>query len=284
MATVLVTGGAGFIGTHLCQRLHDSGHNVISLDSHQTGDCPWNVIQADIRDDLQFEGIEVVVHLAAQISVPASIDNPDETLSVNVDGTASIISMAEKSGVNRIIFASSAAVYGDSEEIPIKENTPLMPQSPYAVSKIVGEQLVKQSAVESCSMRFFNVYGPGQSADGGYAAVIPAFKKAIESDLPPVIFGDGTQVRDFIHIVDLVRIIEIAVTTDDIPSEVNIASGKATSLLDLISALQSQFPSMSEPLFETNRPGDIHTSLADITLMNSRFSPGQIISLKEGLK
>ena len=102
--------------------------------------------------------------------------------------------------------------------------------------------------------------------------------------MPPVIFGDGTQVRDFIHIVDLVRIIELAVTTDDIPSEVNIASGKATSLLDLISALQSQIPSMSEPLFETNRPGDIHTSLADITLMNSRFSPGQMISLKEGLK
>jgi len=284
MATVLVTGGAGFIGTHLCQRLHDSGHNVISLDSHQTGDCPWNVIQADIRDDLQFEGIEVVVHLAAQISVPASIDNPDETLSVNVDGTASIISMAEKSGVKRIIFASSAAVYGDCEEIPIIENTPLMPQSPYAVSKIVGEQLIKQSAMESCSMRFFNVYGPGQSADGGYAAVIPAFKKAIDSDLPPVIFGDGTQVRDFIHVSDLVRIIEIAITTNDLPSEVNIASGDATSLLDLISALKSQFPTMSEPIFEVNRPGDIHTSLADITLMNSKFSPGQMVSLTEGLK
>ena len=284
MATVLVTGGAGFIGTHLCQRLHDSGHHVISLDSYQTGDRTWNVIQADIRDDLQFEGIEVVVHLAAQISVPASIDNPDETLSVNVDGTASIISMAEKSGVKRIIFASSAAVYGDCEEIPIIENTPLMPQSPYAVSKIVGEQLIKQSAMESCSMRFFNVYGPGQSADGGYAAVIPAFKKAIDSDLPPVIFGDGTQVRDFIHVSDLVRIIEIAITTNDLPSEVNIASGDATSLLDLISALKSQFPTMSEPIFEVNRPGDIHTSLADITLMNSKFSPGQMVSLTEGLK
>ena len=283
MATVLVTGGAGFIGTHLCQRLHTSGHHVISLDSRQTGEYPWEVIQADIRDVLQLEGIEVIVHLAAQISVPISIDNPDETLSVNVDGTASIISMAEESDVKRIIFASSAAVYGDSEEIPILESTPLMPQSPYAVSKIVGEQLVRQSKMESCSMRFFNVYGPNQSAEGGYAAVIPAFKKAIASDLPPVVFGDGTQVRDFVHVSDLVRIIELAITCKSLPTEVNIASGQSTSILELLAIFEAKNPSMSKPLFEASRVGDINKSIANVSLMNESFPIGKLISLEEGL-
>ena len=179
MATVLVTGGSGFIGTHLCRHLHNSNHHVISLDLHQNEEHPWEIIQADVRDQIEIEGIDVVVHLAAQISVAHSMEHPDETLSVNVDGTSSIISAAENAGVKRLIFASSAAVYGDAEVMPISESAPMIPQSPYAVSKIVGEELFRQSTIESCSMRFFNVYGPDQSAEGGYAAVIPAFKKAI---------------------------------------------------------------------------------------------------------
>ena len=207
MASVLVTGGNGFIGTHLCRHLQGLGHHVISLDIMHTDSHPWECITADIRDNLQFDGIDYIIHLAAQISVPESIDNPDVTLSINVDGTKSIISAAEAAGVNKIIFASSAAVYGDCEEIPTTEEATLIPQSPYAVSKIVGEELLRRSEIASCSLRFFNVYGPGQSSEGGYAAVIPAFKKAISLGKECTIFGDGTQVRDFIHVHDLVRII-----------------------------------------------------------------------------
>ncbi|MBT4066898.1 MAG: NAD-dependent epimerase/dehydratase family protein [Euryarchaeota archaeon] len=283
MASVLVTGGAGFIGTHLCRFLHDNGHQVVSLDCDQTGEQPWECITADIRDQLQFDGIDAIVHLAAQVSVVRSVENPDETLSVNIDGTSSIISAAELSGVKRLLFASSAAVYGDSQHIPIPETAPLIPQSPYAVSKIVGEELCRRSEIETCAMRFFNVYGPGQSAEGGYAAVIPAFKQAIAKGDNCRIFGDGTQIRDFVHINDLVKVISLALNVEKLPSEMNIASGQPTSLLDLVKVFSGSNPEMKPPLFEEERPGDIHTSLADITRMQESLSIDEMVSLEEGL-
>ena len=283
MASVLVTGGAGFIGTHLCRFLHDNGHQVVSLDCDQTGEQPWECITADIRDQLQFDGIDAIVHLAAQVSVVRSVENPDETLSVNIDGTSSIISAAELSGVKRLLFASSAAVYGDSQHIPIPETAPLIPQSPYAVSKIVGEELCRRSEIETCAMRFFNVYGPGQSAEGGYAAVIPAFKQAIAKGDSCRIFGDGTQIRDFVHINDLVKAISLALNVEKLPSEMNIASGQPTSLLDLVKVFSGSNPEMKPPLFEEERPGDIHTSLADISRMQESLSIDEMVSLEEGL-
>ncbi len=283
MPSVLVTGGSGFIGTHLCRHLQGLGHHVISLDIMHTDSHPWECITADIRDSLHLDGIDYIVHLAAQISVPQSIDNPDETLSINVDGTKSIISAAETSEVKKIIFASSAAIYGDCEDIPIGEDAPMMPQSPYAVSKIVGEELLRRSEIETCSLRFFNVYGPGQSSEGGYAAVIPAFKKAISLGKECTIFGDGTQVRDFVHVSDLVRIIGLCLETGDLPKEMNVASGIATSLLDLIGNLNELNPQMSPPVFAEERAGDIHTSVADISLLLSTLPVGEMITLKEGL-
>ena len=283
MASVLVTGGNGFIGTHLCRHLQGLGHHVISLDIMHTDSHPWECITADIRDNLQFAGIDYIIHLAAQISVPESIDNPDVTLSINVDGTKSIISAAETAGVKRIIFASSAAVYGDCEEIPITESATLTPQSPYAVSKIVGEELLLRSEIETCSLRFFNVYGPGQSSEGGYAAVIPAFKKAISLGKECTIFGDGTQVRDFIHIHDLVRIIGLCLEAKVLPTEMNVASGTETSLLDLIGTLNEMHPNMRPPVFTEERAGDIHTSVADINLLLSTLPVGEMTTLKEGL-
>ena len=283
MPSVLVTGGGGFIGTHLCQHLHNSGHQVISLDTMHTDSHPWECITADIRDSLQFDGIDYIVHLAAQISVPRSIDNPDETLSVNVDGTKSIISAAESAEVKKIIFASSAAVYGDCEHVPISEDSPLIPQSPYAVSKIVGEELLRMSNIETCSLRFFNVYGPGQSSEGGYAAVIPAFKKAISLGKECTIFGDGTQVRDFIHVNDLVQIISLCLEAIDLPQEMNVASGEGTSLLSLIETLNELNPSMLPPVFSEERAGDIHTSVADISRLLSTLSITELVTLQEGL-
>lgn len=283
MASVLVTGGNGFIGTHLCRHLQGLGHHVLSLDVVHTGIHPWECINADIRDDLQFDGIDYIVHLAAQISVPESVDNPDVTLSINVDGTKSIISAAEAAGVQKIIFASSAAVYGDCEEIPTTERATLIPQSPYAVSKIVGEELLRRSQIDTCSLRFFNVYGPGQSSEGGYAAVIPAFRKAISLGKECTIFGDGTQVRDFIHVHDLVRIIGFCLKAKDLPTEMNVASGIETSLLDLIGTLNELNPDMLPPVFTEERAGDIHTSVADISLLLSTVSIGEMVTLKEGL-
>lgn len=283
MASVLVTGGNGFIGTHLCRLLHNNGHSVISLDIVHTGNHPWECLTADIRDSMHLEEVDWIVHLAAQISVPLSVDNPDETLSINVDGTSSIIRAAEAASVKKIIFASSAAIYGDCEEIPIPESAPLTPQSPYAVSKIVGEELIKRSTIQTCSLRFFNVYGPGQSAEGGYAAVIPAFKKAIQLGKECRIFGDGTQVRDFIHVYDLVKIILLSLESSDLPSEMNVASGIGTSVLDLVQLLQELNPKMADPLFERGRPGDIHTSVADISRLKENLSFGEMVDLKEGL-
>ncbi|MGY8746051.1 MAG: NAD-dependent epimerase/dehydratase family protein [Candidatus Poseidoniales archaeon] len=283
MASVLITGGAGFIGTHLCKHLHDLGHQVISLDCNHVADQPWGCVAGDIRDSLELDGIDIIVHLAAQISVPISIEHPDETLSVNVDGTSSIIAAAESSGVKRILFASSAAVYGDSEQVPISEEAPLIPQSPYAVSKIIGEELLRRSEIESCSFRFFNVYGPNQSAEGGYAAVIPAFKKAIAEGKECTIFGDGTQIRDFIHVDDLVRIIGLAIAAEKLPLELNIASGEATSLLDLIEILGESNPDLAPPVFQEERAGDIHTSLADISRLLGALPVGDMIGIKEGL-
>lgn len=283
MASVLVTGGNGFIGTHLCRLLHNNGHAVISLDIVHTGNHPWECLTADIRDSMHLEEVDWIVHLAAQISVPLSVDDPDETLSINVDGTSSVIRAAEAASVKKIIFASSAAIYGDCEEIPIPESAPLTPQSPYAVSKIVGEELIKRSTIQTCSLRFFNVYGPGQSAEGGYAAVIPAFKKAIQLGKECRIFGDGTQVRDFIHVYDLVKIILLSLESSNLPSEMNVASGIGTSLLDLVQLLQELNPKMADPLFEHGRPGDIHTSVADISRLKENLSFGEMVDLKEGL-
>jgi nucleoside-diphosphate-sugar epimerase len=284
MANVLVTGGAGFIGTHLCRYLHEKSHHIISLDTNHTGEVPWDCITADIRDGLQLDGIDIIVHLAAQISVPRSIENPDETLSVNVDGTSSIISAAESSGVQKIIFASSAAVYGDCDTIPIPETAPLIPQSPYAVSKIIGEELLRRSQIQTCALRFFNVYGPGQSINGGYAAVIPAFKNAVATSKQCTIFGDGTQVRDFIHVSDLVRIIGLTIDSDNLPSELNIASGEGTTLLQLIEILSNSNPEMQAPIFEQERTGDIHTSVADISLLKSSLDIVELITIREGLE
>ena len=291
MARVLITGGAGFIGHYTALAALDSGYEVHLLDNLCSGpnEDIKNFISrgviihhGDVRDLETLRnciaGIDFVVHLAAQISVAASIEDPDHTLSVNVDGTASVITAAEEGLVKRLIFASSAAVYGDAEQIPIPESAPLTPQSPYAVSKIVGEELCRRSKIETCAMRFFNVYGEGQSAAGGYAAVIPAFKSAISQGEIPKVFGDGTQIRDFIHVEDLAAIIVAALEIEDLPPEMNLASGTGTSLLQLLDTLGAE-----KAEFMDERPGDIHTSIADVSLMQQVFPDIAVREIEEGL-
>ena len=291
MARVLITGGAGFIGHHTSLLALDSGYEVHILDNLSTGleANVENIVSkggvfhhGDVRDAETLkhcmQGADFVIHLAAQVSVSASVQHPDLTLSVNIDGTTAVLAAAQESRVQRLIFASSAAVYGDSENVPIKESAPLTPQSPYAVSKIVGEELCRRSEIETCSMRFFNVYGEGQSQTGGYAAVIPAFKSAIVEGKIPKVFGDGTQIRDFIHVEDLAAIIVRALQTDYLPSEMNLASGIGTSILQLLEILGAEKAEFMEP-----RQGDIHTSIAEISLMKEKFPSFCIRGIEEGL-
>jgi len=278
---VLVTGGAGFIGKHLCSYLHRLGYNVTSLDITQPiGN--WNCIEADIRDEIDLTGIESVVHLAAKISVQESLLKPEETNSVNIEGTESILRQSEEAGVKRFIFASSAAVYGDQGAKPINEKSPLSPLSPYAESKIAGEELCKSSQLQTCSMRFFNVYGSNQPIQGGYAAVIPAFKKAIDEGRNVVVYGDGNQVRDFIHVNDLVDLIEQSLRMENLPESVNIATGESTSILELVNLFKSKY-TLNGVDFLPDREGDIKSSIADVSLMREVFQTERIRKLSEGL-
>lgn len=291
MARILITGGAGFIGHYTSLLALDSGYEVHILDDLSSGleENAKNIVSkggvfhhGDVRDvetlKRCMQGVDFIIHLAAKVSVSASVEHPDLTLSVNVGGTTSVLAVAEERRVQRLIFASSAAVYGDSEYIPIAESAPLTPQSPYAVSKIVGEELCRRSKIETCSMRFFNVYGEGQSQTGGYAAVIPAFKSAIAERKIPKVFGDGTQIRDFIHVEDLATIIICALGVDYLPSEMNLASGIGTSILQLLEIMGAEKAEFMEP-----RQGDIHTSIAEISLMKQIFSESEIRGIEEGL-
>ena len=293
MAKVLITGGAGFIGRHCAREFLDAGWEVRLFDCVPIEEedplvkSGCSVQNGDVRDEqaveLAMEDCDAIVHLAAVVSVPQSMEDPDGTMDINVRGTRNILNASQRLNLSHVIIASSAAVYGDSDAIPIPESAPLIPQSPYAVSKIVGEELLRRSQIQTCALRFFNVYGPNQTGSGGYAAVIPAFKNAVESGNQCTVFGDGTQVRDFIHVSDLVRIIGLAIETDELPSELNVASGEGTTLLQLIEILADSNKDMQEPVFEEERPGDIHTSLADISLLKSTLDIGDMIGISEGL-
>ena len=174
-------------------------------------------------------------------------------------------------------------MYGDSDQIPTTEGAPLIPQSPYAVSKIVGEELLKRTEIETCAMRFFNVYGSDNSLQSNYAAVIPAFRDAIENNKPLTVYGDGTQVRDFIHVEDLVEIIIRLIDMDSIPSELNIATGEGTNLLELVELLTSSLEGDYQIQFEDSREGDIHTSLADISILRKHMPGLEFTPLSEGI-
>ena len=202
----------------ICANYMHAGHDVISLDIMHTDNHPWECITADIRDSIQLEGIDWIVHLAAQISVPRSVDNPDETLSINVDGTASIVS-SRISRCKTHSFCIKRCSLRRLRNNSYSRRCASNPSIPLRCIKNSGRGTNEKNQISTCSLRFFNVYGPGQSSEGGYAAVIPAFKKAIELGNECKIFGDGTQVRDFIHVDDLVRIISLSLESKNLPSE-----------------------------------------------------------------
>ncbi len=285
---ILITGGAGFIGSHAAAHLRAAGHEVELFD---LADDPARnpAGSRDIRDPATIaaavHGCDAVIHLAAQVSAPASLDNPDETLAINVEGSRNVLDAARAAKVQKVVLASSAAVYGLNPHTPTSEEEPFAPLTPYAESKIRMEQLAAESPVPTVCLRFFNVYGPGQKADSQYAAVIPAFLTRAKRGETLTIYGDGEQTRDFINVTDVCRAIEQALTTDTGDHLiVNIATGTAVTINQLAQTIIALTKSESKVEHAPARDGDPRTSLADVTLAKEKLGFTANIGLEEGLR
>jgi nucleoside-diphosphate-sugar epimerase len=282
MAKVLVTGGAGFIGSNLVTALIARGDEVVALDNFSTGreqnlaplaKDSFRLIRGDIRDQKvvaeAIAGCDFVLHEAALPSVPRSIEAPIECHEVNVNGTLNILEAGRAAGVKRIVFAASSAAYGETPTLPKVETMAPDPLSPYAVSKLACEYYLKNYTLnyglETVALRYFNVFGPNQDPKSHYAAVIPRFCVAALRGERPTIFGDGLQSRDFCHIENVIEANLLATTAPKAPGEViNIACGVRTTLLDVVQLLGELVGREIVPNHEAERPGDIKHSLADI--------------------
>ncbi|MCI0362990.1 MAG: NAD-dependent epimerase/dehydratase family protein [Phycisphaerales bacterium] len=278
-ASVLITGGAGFIGSHLAHRFVQLGARVRVLDDLSGGFAQNVPEQADLRqasildDDAlrdSINGCRYVFHQAAMVSVPESVDQPQRCAQVNILGTERVLEAARDAGVQRVIFAASAAAYGGSPSLPSREDHPPDCQSPYAASKVAGELLL--SAFGTCyelstvSLRYFNIFGPRQNPNSAYAAAISAFIKALSAGKQPTIYGDGKQTRDFTYIDNVVNAnLLAALSPRPFSGEViNIGTGQRISLLDVLSHMGRVMNLKVQPTFAPPRAGDVRHSVADI--------------------
>jgi UDP-glucose 4-epimerase len=300
MSKTLVTGGAGFIGSNLIDALLEQGASVRVLDDFSTGKMEnlsdvlkdIELIEGDIRDPEVLESsvgnVDTIFHLAAFVSVPRSTEDPDLCFDVNVNGTNKLLSAARKAGVKRVVLASSAAVYGDSDQVPLNETAELRPLSPYASSKQMDEILAdiysNQLDLEVVALRYFNVYGPRQSPESDYAAVIPIFLRTLLDGDQPVIYGDGLQSRDFIFVGDVIQANLLAAKSDKAPGQIiNICSGEEINLLTLLDVMGEISNRDISPVYQEVRPGDIHRSLGDPTLSRKLLNLPAHTPLPEGL-
>lgn len=296
---VLVTGAAGFIGGHLYKYLRDSGFDVVGVDSltrpskyilSLLTEKGYGVVRLDVKDILgrtaDFRGVSCVIHLASYIDVAESLEYPYMYFQNNVGGTASVLEFCRKVAVDKFIFISSAAVYGEPKYLPIDEQHPLEPISPYGYSKLLGEELVKMYCrvygLDAVILRLFNVYGLGQSDE--YAGVISRFISRVRNGLPPIIFGDGGQTRDFIHVVDVCRVVEKVISSGIDYDIFNVASGTRVSINELANMIIKLSGLDLEPIYIEPRPGDIKHSYADITKIKNSLGFKPRISLYDGIK
>jgi len=302
----LVTGGAGFIGSHLAQTLLEQGKSVRILDNFSSGKhenvaeltrkfggSQLEVLEGDVRNASRVKeavrGIEIIFHSAAFVSVPQSMDEPQACFDVNVTGTHLLLEAARRAGVRRAVVASSAAVYGESEALPLVEETPLQPKSPYALSKRVNEmyaELFTNSLnFEVVALRYFNVYGPRQRPDSMYAAAVPIFVQRLLDGKRITIFGDGGQTRDLINIHDVVRANLTASEHPNAAGKVfNVCTGVETRLLDLLDILYELFSSAPKPEFAAPRAGDIYRSMGSPQKAFDALGFRAQVSLADGLK
>ncbi len=295
---MVVTGGAGFIGSHIVELLASMGFNVVVFDNLSTGNLnkieqfPVTFIEGDIRniETLMdtFKNVDTVFHLAAAISVPESLEKPKEYVDINVNGTLNIIEAAKKSGVKRVVFSSSAAVYGDEPTLPKTEDMKPCLLSPYAATKLSGETYLKMyesPTFSAVSLRYFNVFGPRQDADSPYAAAIPKFINQALKNEDIGIFGDGTQSRDFIYVKDVARANLHAVEIDS--GIYNVCNGKPTVIAPLAERIIELTKAKSEINFLDERPGDIKHSLgSNVRIKSSGWHPESEFekSLKETIE
>jgi nucleoside-diphosphate-sugar epimerase len=301
MARALVTGGAGFIGSHIAHALVERGDQIRIFDNFSTGSLDnlagiedqVEIVrgdltkQADVRHAV--EDIDLVFHEAAQVSVPESIEKPMDCYAINVGGTIELLQAAKQAGVQRAVIASSAAVYGESGQLPLSEYSTVETLSPYAASKYFNEVLaqVYSSAHKFpvVALRYFNVYGPRQSPTSAYAAAIPRFIDRLATGQAPTVYGVGTQTRDFIFVGDVVRANLLAAEKQGVAGKVfNICSGSETSLLDLLSTLARLIPGAPAPEFASPRLGDVPRSVGDPSLAANELGFKAQVSLADGLQ
>jgi UDP-glucose 4-epimerase len=298
----VVTGGAGFIGSHLVEALIALGARVVVLDDLSSGhrqniepypSMPF--IEASIleRDAVQraCDGADLVFHQAALASVPMSVERPRDFYDVNVTGTLNVLEAARSAKVRRLMFAASSSAYGESEVLPKVETMPPQPVSPYASSKVAGEDLLRAWShcygIETVSLRYFNIFGPRQTADSAYAAVIAAFAKALHSGRRPMIFGDGTQSRDFTYVHNAVHANLLAARSPGrLAGEVfNVATGARTDLNRLAEVMRNAIgrPDLT-PIHQPPRAGDVRHSLADLSRIRAALGYEPIADFENGLK
>ncbi|HMG44746.1 MAG TPA: SDR family oxidoreductase [Acidimicrobiales bacterium] len=295
----LVTGGAGFIGSHLVDALVERGDDVVVLDNLATGRAE-NVtrdakfVEGDVSqpDDVMeaIAGCDVVFHQAALGSVPRSVARPLDTDRANVHGTLTVLAAAREAGVQRVVLASSSSVYGGASQVPTPEDLQLMPRSPYAVSKLTGEHYSRVAwelhSLQTVCLRYFNVFGPRQRPDSEYAAVIPRFIDSLLNGLPPEVHGDGLQARDFTFVSDAVQ---ANLCAAEAPPEAcagkayNVAHGSPHSLLDLLAVLKAELGVDLEPVHVGSRPGDVRLSHADVSAAQRDLGYVPVVSFEEGL-
>ena len=295
-----VTGGAGFIGSALVDRLVELGHEVTVLDNLSTGSRDnlsrsagkVRFLEGDIRDraavDETVRGAEVVYHQAALAAVARSVENPGEVTEVNVGGTLHVLLGARDARARRVVFASSSSVYGDTPTLPKTETMPLTPLSPYAASKAAGEAYVSafqgSYGLEGVSLRYFNVYGERQSPRSRYAAVVPRFIEAMAAGKPPVIYGDGQQTRDFTYVGDVVDALVRAATAPEAGrGPINVGGGLRISVASLAAIVAEAVGFHGGVAHEASRVGDVRDSRADIRRAQAWLSWWPRTSLKEGV-
>ncbi len=301
---VLVTGGAGFIGSHLVEALCRDGSDVRVLDNLTLGlksNLSWrrpadrlDFRQGDLRDEVAVrsavEGIDTVFHLAAVNSVPRSLEHPEWTQAVNVDATLRLLVAARDAGVRRFLYASSSSIYGPADPAPRRETDPPDPVSFYALQKFAAERYTllfhRLYGMETVALRYFNVFGPRQRVDSPYAAVIPRFCAAALSGERPVVFGDGTQRRDFTHVDNVVRanVLAAAAPEERVAGRVfNVACGGSVSLLDVLAALGGAVGRPLDPELRPVRAGDIPFTQADISAAAEAFGYAPVVDWRTGL-
>jgi UDP-glucose 4-epimerase len=305
--SVLITGGSGFIGSHLVEALLRTDAVVRVLDNLSTGRCEnmqevlqqtagyerFTFVEGDITDRQTVHeamlGVDYVLHQAALPSVQRSVEDPLGANLVNVNGTLQILIAARDAGVKRVVNASSSSVYGDSPVLPKIEAMPTNPLSPYAVSKLAAEAycqaFTRVYGLETVSLRYFNVFGPRQNPLSPYAAVVPRFIEALGQNRPPVIFGDGKQSRDFTFITNVVQANLLAMQAPGVAGEVfNIACGESIDLLTMLHLLAEASDQAVDPEFHAPRAGDVRHSLADISKAQRLLGYQPVMTFREGLQ